>query len=350
MSTELWNKYEPESNEVTEFIWSLLPSIYKEPSLSAKLKQADVDRLRKFSKSLDYIISHFRLLINDSSNWDDPKTCPIEVLPYLASIVGVDFNYDLPEEYAREEVDEAIDLWRNKGTRYNIIKQVVKSITGYNIEIREFYLNVMRSNVFGEAYPENVTQQMKELGLDYHLSNTWQDPTNHSDTPFYGSMGGDYLYRNHIAIFIDADESDEILQYYNSSYRTIKIEKLGWYLKKVVLFGIVYHIIWRTKYDESYTFNIEEIDNLLFNDTSIEYAFKSGIPDNVLFSNWFNDGMSNTMDWLSYYYVPVVDDSYYNDDIVSLGNEPDWVLVDTLDFEEYIEPDWTLVDIEDFET
>jgi hypothetical protein len=69
--------------------------------------------------------------------------------------VGVDFNFDVPEEVARREIENAIFLWERKGTRDNTVDWI-EFITGFRVRIREFYKEVLRTNVWGQAYRGTV--------------------------------------------------------------------------------------------------------------------------------------------------------------------------------------------------
>jgi hypothetical protein len=68
--------------------------------------------------------------IQDQLNLFNVNTCPYEYLPYLGWLVGVDFNYDLEERYARAEIANAIAFYKTKGTE-QAVYDFVRNITGW---------------------------------------------------------------------------------------------------------------------------------------------------------------------------------------------------------------------------
>lgn len=243
--TKLIPAYQLNPDQVEEFLWKILPEVYKNEVYARRLGASDVDRLRKFLLSVDSTISEFKVLIDEFLNWLDPWSCPYKLLPYLAPIVGIEFNYDIPEQYARAEIERAIYIWQRKGSVDNIV-DVVSILTGYHNHIREFYSNILRTNVYGDAYPENVTPPNYEK----HTTNTWAGKLSFSTAKSYGIYGDGWLLREHIGIYLDIYEDSLLHEWFNRPEYLVILEKLDRALQDIILYGVTYDLIWRLLYDE----------------------------------------------------------------------------------------------------
>ncbi len=134
-----------------EFLYNIHPELYREERLTFELNSEEALRYRLFLRAIDDSLCEFRTLITSFFSFLDPTEAPYPILPLLSPIVGVDFNFDVPEEVARREVVNAIFLWERKGTRDNTIDWI-EFITGFRVHIREFYKEVFRTNVWGQSY------------------------------------------------------------------------------------------------------------------------------------------------------------------------------------------------------
>ena len=134
-----------------EFLIKIHPEIYKEERLTFELTSDSAMRYRLFLRAIDDAMCEFRGLLANLPTFLDPTEAPYPILPLLAPIVGIDFNFDVPEDVARREIVNAIFLWERKGTRDNF-SDWIRFISGFRVNIREFYKEVFRSNVWGQAY------------------------------------------------------------------------------------------------------------------------------------------------------------------------------------------------------
>src|SRR5262249_49456323 len=66
----------------------------------------------------------------------DPRTGPVNFLPWLASWLGLAFNDYWPETRRRHLLTEAMDLYRWRGTRYGL-QRMIEVCTGLSAEIGE---------------------------------------------------------------------------------------------------------------------------------------------------------------------------------------------------------------------
>lgn len=153
LTTPLLKAVGPGEEELAacEFLYNVTPEMYKEERLTFELTPAEASRYRLLLRSVDDALCEFRTLANSFLTFLDPTEAPYPLLPLLAPIVGIDFNFDVPEDVARREILNAIFLWERKGTRDNF-KDWVEFITGFRVRIREFYKEVFRTNVWGQAY------------------------------------------------------------------------------------------------------------------------------------------------------------------------------------------------------
>lgn len=257
--------------DACEFLWYLHPEVYQESRLTAEYGPGSIQRYRGLLRSIDAQFCEFRALMAEMITWLDPYEAPYEILPLLAPIVGIDFNYDLPEEYARREIANAIFLWERKGTRDNF-RDWIRFLTGLNVTLREFYKEVLRTNVWGQAYSEAPSTILNRGGdvyatlphLDeHHATNTWAG-NGYGDPPWikmvradtnYGTHGYSaaqdrkrlpgYLFRHHMGLYLDLPSELLDLTWYGSPFYAIFTQKIDRIIDLIVLYGVVVHLFWR---------------------------------------------------------------------------------------------------------
>lgn len=274
--------------QILEYLWEILPALYKVAGKTHMHTEDDVERLRKFLKSVDAKMSELRYLIDFMIEWLDPWVCPYSILPYLAPIVGVDFNYDIPEDYARREIAAAIYLWQHKGT-IESIKNVTRLFLDTSCTVREYAWDVMRSNVYGQAYSDLTLPQE----MQYHCTNTWDgsEQVPSKDGECFGSHNGSHLYRNHIGVYIEISEKLINNLWYGTPYFDYLIRKFYKILNRVMFYGVEPHVIWTMFFQDSY----DIVQNFEVNNERWYFNIDRGLDDittvldyrNVLFSNNF---------------------------------------------------------------
>lgn len=303
MPTKLLPAYQLDSEHVKEFLWEILPRLYKSSTLTAANREGDVAKLKGFLKSVDSSMSEFRVLLKDIVlEWLDPWKTPYPLLAFLSPIIGVDFNYDIPEEYARREVADAIYMWQHKGSLENI-RVVTRIFTGVeegDVFIKEYFRYVIRTNVYDQAYPENTLPGLSER----HTTNNWDDtffsiPSRYAIA--YGTHGGTFLYRNHIGIYIEVPDSINLNLWYGHSYSEVLLEKLERTLEKVLLFGVVADIIWAVMYEEY----LQLVYNTTETGESITATWDAGLVDKVLPFGYNTFFTNNTVNPFSLEVLPV---------------------------------------------
>jgi phage tail-like protein len=256
---------------VCEFLIKIHPEIYVEERLLQEYHPGDRTRYTLFLRAIDAVFCEFRNMFGSLHTWLDPYEAPYAVLPFLTPIVGIEFNFDLPEEQARREIANAIFLWKRKGTRDNILDWI-SFITGFRTKIREFYKEVIRTNVWGQAYFELDKDNIVERAGDnyatlphldeHHATNTWNG--NSTIRPFYvpgvpdtnygvhgytqiagGSTLPGYLFRNHIGLYVDVPDENLEFTWYGSPYYEIIVNKIERILDLIILYGVEAHLFWR---------------------------------------------------------------------------------------------------------
>lgn len=98
----------------------------------------------------------------------DPRTCPVEFLPWLASWFDLALDPEWPEAQRRALLLEAYDLYRWRGTRYGL-QRIIELRTGLSPEILDepglpFVVRI-RAHLTAES---GITRQMLTDVIDNH--------------------------------------------------------------------------------------------------------------------------------------------------------------------------------------
>lgn len=135
------------SDTIANIFYDWLPRIHKRLDTNTELQ--------RFLQIFSYEFWQMKYSIDGQLDLFNVNTCPLEFLPYLGYLVGVDFNYDLPEQYARQEIASAIPFYKVKGTVAGI-QYYVQSITGWRCQVEFVTTNFyMFTNTVG-CYTPNV--------------------------------------------------------------------------------------------------------------------------------------------------------------------------------------------------
>lgn len=310
LTTPLLKVIGPDGFEDCDYLITIHPSLYKEEKLSPELAPESSRRYRAFLRSIDASMCEFYNLLRDLFILLQPFEAPYPILPFLSPIVGVNFNLDVPDELARREVGNAIFLWKRKGTRDNI-KDWIGFITGFRATIREYYKEVLRTNVYNQAYAVTPSTISNKGGTNYatlphlsetHLTNTWagnpsQLPFNlfnvgpnenygtHGFTQHLGKQTGFYhkakwaegwddflpfpgterriesvvsgeltpgfLFRNYIGVFIDIPDSAIERNWFDKTFLEVVLDKLDRIFDLICFFGVEKNLVWRLVTEEN---------------------------------------------------------------------------------------------------
>ena len=102
-----------------------LPSIYSES-----------DFMGRFLMIFESILGPLENIIDNMAYYWDPDICPEELLPWLASWMGLDMDKSCPVERRRELVRSASYLFRWRGTRRGL-REFLRLYTGVEPQITE---------------------------------------------------------------------------------------------------------------------------------------------------------------------------------------------------------------------
>lgn len=294
----------PDKFEDCEYLIYLHPSIYREQRLTHEMSPQAADRYRLFLRAIDSTLCELRTLLIDLFLLIQPYEAPYPILPFLSPIVGVDFNYDVPDDAARKEVANAIFLWERKGSRDNL-SDWIGFITGFTSKTREYYKEVLRTNVYNQAYAVTPSTINNHGGPNYatlphlsetHLTNTWAG--DEKSLPFYnfyaetndnygihgytqlagevsgyfhiathsegwddfeplpgterrvesvgvGELAPGFLFRNHVGLFLDVPDEQLEQTWFGEPIFNLFLDKLRRILDLTCFYGVVKHIIWR---------------------------------------------------------------------------------------------------------
>lgn len=111
-----------------------LPGLYQES-----------DFLGRFLLIFEHILSPVDRTIGNVSHFFDPDVTPSELLPWLASWLGVVLDARVPEERRRELVRAAPELYRWRGTKRGL-REYLRLYTGIEPDISEPGLSDIASN------------------------------------------------------------------------------------------------------------------------------------------------------------------------------------------------------------
>lgn len=110
-----------------------LPGLYQESEF-----------LGRFLLIFEHILSPIDRTIGNVSHFFDPDLAPAEMLPWLASWLGVVLDVRVPEERRRDLVRAAPELYRWRGTKRGL-REYLRLYTGIEPEITEPSLSEIAS-------------------------------------------------------------------------------------------------------------------------------------------------------------------------------------------------------------
>ena len=102
-------------------------------------------QLQRFFKATKLELDRIKSLIDYSPTLLDIDNCPEYALPYISHLLGVIFNADVPIEARRAELKNIIGIYKTKGTPESI-KSQLQSISRLDIELQEYFKNILKSN------------------------------------------------------------------------------------------------------------------------------------------------------------------------------------------------------------
>ncbi len=111
---------------------------------------------------------------------DVDETCG-HYLPFIAALVGLELNRELPIPQQREEIKREVEVYKLKGTIFGIAAKA-RSITGFPVEVDEWCDNLLVANRLDRTSADFRPEVKERLGLP-------RDPTAYV---IDGSAGADY--------------------------------------------------------------------------------------------------------------------------------------------------------------
>jgi len=111
-----------------------LPGIYQENSFMAR-----------FLLIFEHVLSPVERTVGNISHYFDPHLTPPDMVPWLASWIGVVIDERVPDERRRKLIEAAPDLYRWRGTRRGL-REYLRLYTGIEPEITQPSLGEIASN------------------------------------------------------------------------------------------------------------------------------------------------------------------------------------------------------------
>jgi phage tail-like protein len=102
-------------------------------TLPAMYQEHDEFALR-FTQALDEVIAPVMLALDNLDAYFDPHVAPRDFLTWLAAWVGIELDETWPEEKQREQVKNAVELYRWRGTRKGLA-DVIELYIGVRPEV-----------------------------------------------------------------------------------------------------------------------------------------------------------------------------------------------------------------------
>jgi len=110
----------------------------------------------------------------------DPNTVDASLIPYIDQLLGWPTNFELGELRRRKETNNAIDLWKAKGTN-NAFELALQELTGWDVELIEGYNHVITTATADDFLDANNPPN----GWDEQVDGVWADQVN--QVPFNGT-------------------------------------------------------------------------------------------------------------------------------------------------------------------
>ena len=100
------------------------------------LYQENDDFAVRFCEALDEVLAPVLLALDNIDAYVDPLTAPSDFLEWLAAWVGIDLDETWPDVKQREQVKNAVELYRWRGTKKGL-SDVIELYAGVKPEIED---------------------------------------------------------------------------------------------------------------------------------------------------------------------------------------------------------------------
>lgn len=109
-----------------EYLHERLPDFYRDEDRNIG------NPLYRYLKALSY--GGFSSVLVNANNFIDllnPSACPVELLPYFFSSLGIPYYPELPEKYSRRILQNAGNLYKRKGTA-SALQYLARELSGFD--------------------------------------------------------------------------------------------------------------------------------------------------------------------------------------------------------------------------
>lgn len=116
--------------EFGQYLYKCLPSIYR-------VRDQEVDyTLKRYLDALGDSLDSIEKETHDILTLLDVEKMEARFLPFYASMFGLTYDYDVPEDFQRRLLAHIVEMYRRKGTKA-VIEFVARELTGMEATIRE---------------------------------------------------------------------------------------------------------------------------------------------------------------------------------------------------------------------
>ena len=141
-----------------------LPDIFQENDFLRRFLHIFEDIWEPLEQRQDHIAMYF-----------DPRTCPVSFLPWLASWLDLSFNTHWPEARRRRLLEQAMELYSWRGTRYGLVR-MIEVCTGLTPVITEspsqpfvFHIRIaLPPGFFGEPIDKALIEELIQAHKPAH--------------------------------------------------------------------------------------------------------------------------------------------------------------------------------------
>ena len=108
------------------------------------------------------------------SDMYSPSEVDAALIPYIDQLLGFPTNFELGEVKRRRETENAVALWKSKGTK-NALEGALQQITGWNVELYDGYDHVLRVH---DTTEDPLDPNNAPSGWDTATDGVWADLVN----------------------------------------------------------------------------------------------------------------------------------------------------------------------------
>lgn len=191
-------------------LYEYLPEVYRRQDSLFPDKP-----LERFLKLPAWILEELHVTIDRLRVSMDVDEINYEHLPFIGQLVGWEPNFELPILRQREEIKMAVHVYKRKGTASGL-RVLVESVSGWEVEIREFWKSILIVNVSEPATPDTDDPLSMSMIGEFNDPNAYLIDLGDEPGWFFPNKIGIYLTAvNELQMFdVIQTKMERILKYF----------------------------------------------------------------------------------------------------------------------------------------